>query len=462
MKKILFLFALIVMVSCNTKEPVKESTLSGTIENYGDVPVMLYMGNEADTVIVNEDGTYSITKKLDRAMTGSLRMARNYASVYLAPGKNLTANFNAEDLSASIVFEGDLAIENNYSKEFRAFSSELSKGMRDLYLVSPEEFKEGILKIKEAKDDFLNSYAEANADICPDFVEKEKISYEFNYYSGLNSYEPAHKFYAKVEEVELPEGWYDFENDIDLNNAKYLDIPIAANMITTIASKKINEESGLGDEAWGTPDLLGAQFDWTIKNIENQEVKEHLLKSNLLSILDYAGPGGIEEYIDKYYENTTDQKSVEEIKDKVDIWAPMAAGNDAPGFTLPDIDGNEVSLSDFAGKYVYIDFWATWCGPCKIEIPVLGELAVKYADKNIEIISISVDQDKDAWIKMVTEDKPGWLQLHDGVNMNDDYLVRFIPTFVLIDREGKILNARAPRPSSGEVLEELLNGLEGI
>jgi len=89
-------------------------------------------------------------------------------------------------------------------------------------------------------------------------------------------------------------------------------------------------------------------------------------------------------------------------------------------------------------------------------------MAKDYADKNIEIISISVDQDKQAWIDMVTEDKPGWLQLHDGINMNDEYLVKYIPTFVLIDREGKILNVRAPRPSSGEKLTDLLNSLEGI
>jgi hypothetical protein len=63
---------------------------------------------------------------------------------------------------------------------------------------------------------------------------------------------------------------------------------------------------------------------------------------------------------------------------------------------------------------------------------------------------------------MVTEDKPQWLQLHDGINMNDDYLVKFIPTFVLIDREGNILDPRAPRPSSGDVLTNLFDSLEGI
>ena len=90
------------------------------------------------------------------------------------------------------------------------------------------------------------------------------------------------------------------------------------------------------------------------------------------------------------------------------------------------------------------------------------ELKKDYADKNIEIISISVDRDKQAWIDMITEDKPGWLQLHDGVNLNDEYLVKYIPTFVLIDRDGKILNPRAPRPSSGEELTNLFDSLEGI
>jgi hypothetical protein len=76
-------------------------------------------------------------------------------------------------------------------------------------------------------------------------------------------------------------------------------------------------------------------------------------------------------------------------------------------------------------------------------------------------MSISVDQDKKAWEKMVTEEGFAWLQLHDGNKMNDKYVVRYIPSFILIDREGKIIDPRAPNPSDPK-LREVLAGLAEI
>lgn len=462
MKKLLFLIAAVSIVACSTDYSSKETSLSGIIQNADSTPLLLALGQESDTILVNEDGTFSITKKIEKANSFLLRLGRKYSPVFLAPGKTLIANFDAENLSGTIEFSGDLALENNYLKEINTLNNDLSSGMGELYLSGPEEYRDGVMKIRTIKEDFIKNYMESNPGMDENFIRIQKLDYQFSYFYALSSYEPAHKYYAKVETVELPGDWYSFENEIELDSPDYLDLPSAVRVVSNIIAKNIEKEGGPGEEAWGTPELLGAQFNWILENISNQEVLSFFLKENLTSILDYSGPDGIEKYIDTYLEKSTDLESIDEINKKVEMWAPLNTGNPAPSFTLPDINGNEFSLSDFAGKYVYIDFWATWCGPCKIEIPVLEELALKYAGKNIVIVSISVDRDKQAWTDMVTRDQPQWLQLHDGVNINDEYLVRFIPTFVLIDREGKILQARAPRPSSGEVLENLFNSLEGI
>ncbi|TFH36108.1 MAG: AhpC/TSA family protein [Bacteroidia bacterium] len=462
MKKLFFFLSLIALVSCSDKGPVNQSTITGTVLNNPTDYILLSQMRSIDTLMVNEDGTFSIVKTLDKPGSYYLQTNKKFAALYLEPGKNLEITFDANDFDATLAFAGDLALENRYAREIGTYNNESGRISRDLYLGEPEAYRTVVTEQRQAKDKLLNDFMSANPGMSKSYINNEGMGYEFGYYSALLNYEEAHKYYAKVEEVILPEDWYSFMTNIDINNAAYLDNPACLNVVSSIISKGIDEASDLGDDAWGTAELTAAQFEWVNANITDPAVSDYFLNSFLTEIVDYQGPSGIEQYVNSYIETSTNEENKKAFQEKIVEWAPLTPGNDAPTFTLPDINGNEVSLADFAGKYVYIDFWATWCGPCKIEIPVLAELAVEYKDKNLVIVSISVDKDKQAWIDMITNDKPEWLQIHDGVNMNDDYLVKYIPTFVLLDREGKILNPRAPRPSSGEKLTSLFNSLEGI
>jgi len=132
-------------------------------------------------------------------------------------------------------------------------------------------------------------------------------------------------------------------------------------------------------------------------------------------------------------------------------------GKPSIAFNYENHKGGKTSLTDLKGKYVYIDLWATWCGPCKKEIPFLKEVEKKYHNKNIEFVSISVDKNKEAWKKMVDDKKLGGVQLHYG-NDNDlskAYEVTGIPRFILLDTKGNIVDADAPRPSSQKLIELL-------
>lgn len=122
----------------------------------------------------------------------------------------------------------------------------------------------------------------------------------------------------------------------------------------------------------------------------------------------------------------------------------------APDFSIKSIDNKQYSLTDFKGKYVYIDIWATWCGPCKVQIPFMKELENKFHDSPIHFVSISVDDEKDksVWGKMVEDNKMSGLQLFAGRENNFayDYKIQFVPTFILLDKEGNILLENAPEP----------------
>ncbi|MEN2487085.1 TlpA disulfide reductase family protein [Flavobacterium sp. B11] len=130
-------------------------------------------------------------------------------------------------------------------------------------------------------------------------------------------------------------------------------------------------------------------------------------------------------------------------------------------FTYNDINNKPVSFSDFKGKFVYIDLWATWCGPCKAEIPHMKKIEEDYHGKNIVFVSLSLDKPKDAqkWKDYVTKEQLKGIQLMADKDFSSDvaknYDVNAIPRFLLFDPKGNIINADALRPSNPELREQL-------
>ncbi|MNQ59839.1 Thiol:disulfide interchange protein TlpA [compost metagenome] len=146
----------------------------------------------------------------------------------------------------------------------------------------------------------------------------------------------------------------------------------------------------------------------------------------------------------------------------------MAKMNNTPSadFDYENHKGGKTKLSDLKGKYVYIDLWATWCGPCRAEIPYLQKIEEKYHGKNIEFVSVSVDtpKDHDKWQKFVTDKQLGGIQLLSDNEWKSAFVTSYnvtgIPRFILIDPKGNIVSSDAARPSSPELqtqLDTLLN-----
>jgi len=200
-----------------------------------------------------------------------------------------------------------------------------------------------------------------------------------------------------------------------------------------------------------------------IQSISNDTLKSYFLKDQLSEIeinnltefkstfepyKKYAKPAHVKKkYLDVYSQFSGDTAYV---------------GKSAYNFSLPDTTGRMVSMKDFKGKVVFIDVWATWCGPCKEQIPYLKEIEEEYRNNpGIVFMGISIDRarDRQKWLNMIhTENLPG-IQLFDdiGKSFASKYEISGIPRFLLIGKDGKWIEVRCPRPQSKEDLKKYLD-----
>ncbi len=150
------------------------------------------------------------------------------------------------------------------------------------------------------------------------------------------------------------------------------------------------------------------------------------------------------------------------IDRKYQKWLKLSKGNPAPDFTGLTPDGKKISLSDLKGKIVYVDIWATWCAPCRAELPKAKEIHNRLStNEKIAFLYVSIDNETDKWKKFLKAD-PNFKGMHMNIsdsaqvsNLSKAYQMAGVPTYLLINQEGKIATAPAPRPSSGKVEDEI-------
>lgn len=143
-----------------------------------------------------------------------------------------------------------------------------------------------------------------------------------------------------------------------------------------------------------------------------------------------------------------------------DEYVALLPGTIAPDFSGRTLDGKLVSLKDFKGQVVYVDVWATWCGPCVEEIPYAKKLQRAFQEDKVIFLNVSLDSDRESWKRKLAKEKD-WLGTHiildqrEHDSLSRNYKVVGIPKYLLIDQTGKIVSADASRPSSKSIREEI-------
>ncbi len=203
----------------------------------------------------------------------------------------------------------------------------------------------------------------------------------------------------------------------------------------------------------------------SIENLETQYIKQYVFDHGNSILAPYiirheliytAGLKELEELTNALSPDLKENKYTKELHTRIELLRTLQPGMDAPQFTQNDVEGNPVNLTDFKGKYLLIDFWASWCHPCRQANPTVVKMYKKYHNRNFEILGVSMDSKKDNWVKAIQDDDLVWSQVSSLQGWDNPvgklYGVNSIPHQILIDPEGKIVK----RGIHAEELDDLL------
>ena len=450
MKKLWLFIAAIAIISCKT-ETADYALVSGKILNADDTKEINIVSADRSVVkkvALSEDGSFSDTLKT--AGQYSIYQKRNVTPIYVEAGDNVSVNFDAKEFAKTLSITGKGSSASNYLVAKNNVEKEMMGKGTEVYTKGEADYMKVFYGIKTAQKNLL---AEAK-DISDDYKAKEERNIHYSYLGNLDRYKSYHSYYAKKKDFEPSANFLKELSDLDYTNEEdYKFSPAYQALVGSHYNKLVTEKVK----------KEGSDRSITALNIY-AGIKQEAIKNNLIFGVARFGityTDKIEEFYAAYKAaGSTNEKNNAEIEKSYNVLKNLAKGSPSPKFVnYENYKGGTTSLDDLKGKYTYIDVWATWCGPCKAEIPFLKKVEKQYHGKKINFLSVSIDKkaDHQKWKDMIKEKELGGIQLFADNDWQSqfvqDYLIKGIPKFILLDPNGNIVTANAPRPSNKKLVE---------
>lgn len=450
MRRCIFLLLLPFVIACGSNEP-KEAIVAGKYINSADTMVYITSKGITDTVYLNKNGEFTYKMKLNAPQLYKLINSRTQTTIYLNPGDSSYFEFDITAQNDGPKFSADQQKVNASIFKGNSALAKVMNNWRDLYSLASDDFNKEIDSIQGAINARIDSLkGEAN-----EIIEMEKIRAKYAILNIRSNY-PEYSAYLNGKEFNSDSVDYSYLNEVDVNRADHLMFDDYANLVNTFVELKLSKMPNAKElSEKPATERFPIIFGMVDSLITNPTVRDYVKMNLMEEDLNFGEFYLLSDVIQNYLKNCQTPEYANIVKTKFDKKMLVAPGVAAPVFKYTDINGKEYSLEDFKGKLVYIDFWATWCGPCRHELPYLKNLEKEYHGKDVVFVSISLDDNKTAWEKMVKEQDMKGIQLHaEGAWKSfvaTNYQIRGIPTFFMIDANGNILKPNAPRPSSDEI-----------
>lgn len=455
MKNSLFIVYFIITSCSSDKGSESLINFSGNIRNTKEKILKLtnYNSTLKQELEINDSGDFSGMVNIETDGYYSFQIGRSYTNVRFKKGSDVKLSLDADSFFTSIKYYGELEKVNNYNVSKIKLRSKLVGDPKEYFVVPLNDF---LKKIEKTRDSLFFLLDKTELTSKDKILEKKIIKYEY-----LQSYNNYKKFYSyhKNEDPLLPGDYYEPIINMDIDDDEifkysrpYRNLIIENYRLTSDLFLKDHPELGIID-------FVRVK----IENISSSDIKDQI-SSMLIRQMNEKNQN-----IDDDYLKIKDILIADRLKDKLTMRyessKSLKKGSTSVQFTYENFNGGTTSLASLKGKLLYIDVWATWCGPCIKEMPFLKELVEEYRGKEIEFVSISIDSknDYDKWRKMVSEKDIGGIQLYDSDGLNSEFMKAFsvsiIPRFMMIDPKGNIISGNAPRPSSEKVRQYIDNHL---
>lgn len=464
------LFVLIQTSCSSTKGSKTKSTiLSGTIQNAKEDRFLftydtyaLLEGTKRQSIEIDENGKFHFEIKAKGPISGTLDFGRDmiggrgvnkYIYTYLEPGDSIYITADVNVLSDTNIIQKTLkysgtAIPNNefmHQTDLRFNSYQQLRENNSLFIMmqEPDQYKRTVDSIKDLKLEFVKAWEGKISPRLKQMWEDEAknlaIVRKFNYPSQ-------HKSFNKGKEAVLPPDYYAFADKVSIDdNLDNKGVPYLRFTHFYLSNKyQLAKQNGYDEDylAFVNSELSGRQ-------------KYIYMAYSLTS--DFNA--------DVYYQfgkNCPYRDIAKIVETRFGHLEKMLPGKPSPEIILNTVKNENISSKNFfKNKLTYIDMWATWCKPCIKEFPDLAILKEEYKNENIQFVSISTDETRDAWINYVEKEGLSgaqfWADNNNKKIFNTAFNINMIPRFILLDGKGNIINANAPRPSSGQEIRKLLN-----